>query len=135
MRFDASKGVAGSVLRSGHSVRIDSAKHDPNFYSAVDKHTGFQTRSIIAALLMAGETRLGVIEVLNPIHDANFTDDQLALLEALADSIALAINNASRVDMLRTSAEKLRTEVGALRRDLARHEISLGGHRREPGND
>ena len=45
-----------------------SVKHDPNFYSVVDKHTGFQTRSIIAALLMAGDTRLGVIEVLNPIH-------------------------------------------------------------------
>ncbi len=124
MRFDASKGVAGSVLRNGRSVRIDSAKHDPHFYSVIDKHTGFQTRSIIAALLMAGDNRLGVIEVLNPIHLAAFSDEHLALLEALADSIALAINNASRVDMLRTSAEKLRTEVGALRRDLARHEIS-----------
>jgi len=62
MRFDSSKGVAGSVLRNGRSVRIDSVKHDPNFYSVIDKHTGFQTRSIIAALLMAEDTRLGVIE-------------------------------------------------------------------------
>jgi Nif-specific regulatory protein len=124
MRFDASKGVAGAVLRNGRSVRVDSVKHDPHFYSVVDKHTGFQTRSIIAALLKAGDARLGVIEVLNPIRLSTFTDDHLALLEALADSIALAINNASRVDMLRSSAEKLRTEVGALRRDLARHEIS-----------
>jgi Nif-specific regulatory protein len=124
MRFDSSKGVAGAVLRNGRSVRIDSVKHDPNFYSVIDKHTGFQTRSIIAALLVAGDSRLGVIEVLNPIHLETFNDEHLALLEALADSIALAINNANRVDMLRNSAEKLRTEVGALRRDLARHEIS-----------
>ncbi len=124
MRFDASKGVAGEVLRSGRSVRIDRVEHNPNFYSAVDKHTGFQTRSIMASLLMAGDTRLGVIEVLNPIHLETFTDDHLALLEALAESIALSINNANRVGMLQTSAEKLRTEVGALRRDLARHEIS-----------
>jgi Nif-specific regulatory protein len=124
IRFPASHGVAGEVLRNGRSVRIDSVKHDPNFYSEIDKHTGFQTRSIMAALLVAGETRLGVIEVLNPIHMETFTDDHLALFEALAESIALAIHNANRVGMLRTSAEKLRTEVGALRRDLARHEVS-----------
>ena len=123
MRFDSSKGVAGEVLRNGRSVRIDRVEHDPNFYSAVDKHTGFQTRSIMAALLSAGDSRLGVIEVLNPTHLETFSDDHLALLEALAESIALAIHNASRMGMLRTSAEKLRTEVGALRRDLARHEI------------
>jgi len=124
IRFHASKGVAGAVLRNGRSVKIDRVEHDSNFYSEIDKFTGFQTRSIVAALLVAGETRLGVIEVLNPIHLETFTHDHLALLEALAESIALAIHNATRVGMLRTSAEKLRTEVGALRRDLARHEVS-----------
>jgi transcriptional regulator with GAF, ATPase, and Fis domain len=124
IRFPASHGVAGEVLRNGRSVRIDQVKRDPNFYSAVDKHTGFETRSIMAALLTSGDTRLGVIEVLNPIHLQTFTDEHLALLEALAESIALAIHNANRVGMLRTSAEQLRSEVGALRRNLARHEVS-----------
>src|ERR1700693_4938230 len=124
IRFHASKGVAGAVLRNGRSVRIDRVEHDPNFYSEIDKSTGFQTRSIVASLLTAGDKRLGVIEVVNPIHLETFTDDHLALLEALAESIALAIYNATRVGMLRTSAEKLRTEVGALRRDLARHDVS-----------
>jgi transcriptional regulator with GAF, ATPase, and Fis domain len=123
IRFEASKGVAGAVLRNGRSVRIDRVEHDPNFYSEIDKFTGFQTRSIVAALLKAADTRLGVIEVLNPIHLKSFTEDHVALLEALAQSIALAIYNATRVGMLRTSAEKLRTEVGALRRDLAKHDV------------
>ena len=123
IRFHASKGVAGAVLRNGHAVRIDRVEHDPNFYSEIDKSTGFQTRSIVAALLKAGDQRLGVIEVVNPIHLETFSDDHLALLEALAESIALSIHNATRVGMLRTSAEKLRTEVGALRRDLAKHDV------------
>lgn len=123
IRFHASKGVAGAVLRNGRSVRIDRVEHDPNFYSEIDKSTGFQTRSIVASLLMAGDKRLGVIEVVNPIHLETFTDDHLALLEALAESIALAIHNATRVGMLRSSAEQLRTEVGALRRDLAKHDV------------
>ena len=123
IRFHASKGVAGAVLRNGRSVRIDRVEHDPNFYSEVDKFTGFQTRSIVAALLSAGNKRLGVIEVINPLHLENFADDHLALLEALAESIALAIDNAERVGMLRGAEEKLRTELGALRRDLATHDV------------
>jgi len=126
MSFDASKGVAGSVLRDGKPVRVDSARRDPNWNSDVDKRTGFETRSMIAALLVAGEKRMGVIEVLNPIHRETFSDEHLALLEALAESIALAIHNASQVDMLRNSAENLRTEVGALRRDLAKHDVLSG---------
>ena len=123
IRFHSSRGVAGEVLRNGRSVRIDVAD-DPNFYSQVDKVTGFRTRSIVAALLVADSTRLGVIEVVNPIKLETFTNDHLALLEALAESIALAIHNANRVGILRISADNLRTEVGALRRDLARHEVS-----------
>ena len=124
MRFHVSKGVAGAVLRTGRSARVDRVASDPDFYSEVDKFTGFQTRSIVAALLVAGQTRLGVIEVVNPIGMETFTDDHLALLEALAESIALAVHNAHKVAKLKASAENLRTEVGMLRRDLAKHEIS-----------
>jgi Nif-specific regulatory protein len=124
IRFQSSKGIAGEVLREGRSVRIDRVTHDPNFNSEVDKASGFQSRSMLAALLVAGDTRLGVIEVLNPIKLESFSDEHLALLEAIAESIALAIHNANRVGLLRVSAEKLRTEVGVLRRDLARHEVS-----------
>ena len=124
MRFHASKGVAGAVLRTGRSARVDRVSGDPDFYSEVDRFTGFQTRSIVAALLVADETRLGVIEVVNPIGMETFTDDHLALLEALAESIALAVHNAHKVATLKASAENLRTEVGMLRRDLAKHEIS-----------
>src|ERR1700683_1117941 len=84
IRFEASKGVAGAVLRNGRSVRIDRVEHDPNFYSEIDKFTGFQTRSIVAVLLKAADTRLGVIEVLNPVHLGSFSEDHVALLEGLA---------------------------------------------------
>src|SRR6202022_389130 len=56
MRFHVSKGVAGAVLRNGRSARVDRVSGDPDFYSEVDKFTGFQTRSIVAALLVADDT-------------------------------------------------------------------------------
>jgi transcriptional regulator with PAS, ATPase and Fis domain len=51
-----------------------------------------------------------------------FTDDDLAFLEALAGSVAVAIENARLFAGVRASEELLRVQVGALRRDMARRD-------------
>jgi Nif-specific regulatory protein len=122
-RVPVGKGIAGEVFQTGRSVKIDNVSTDRHFYSGVDKKTGMTTRSLIAAPLVANETRLGVIEAVNPLGRDAFSDDDVALLEALAHSVALAIQNADRHGKLKASEAMLRTEVGALRRDLARHEL------------
>ena len=123
LRVPVGKGIAGEVFQTGRSVRIDNVSRDNHFYSGVDQKTGFTTRSVLAAPLIANEIRLGVIEAVNPQGRDAFSADDLALLEVLADSVALAILNADRVGKLKASEEMLRTEVGALRRDLVRHEL------------
>src|SRR5215469_4334848 len=123
VRVPIGKGIAGEVFQTGRSVRIDNVSTDRHFYSGVDKKTGLTTRSLLAAPLVANEVRLGVIEAVNPLGREAFSENDLALLEALADSVALAIHNADRVGKLKASEEILRTQVGALRRDLARHEL------------
>jgi hypothetical protein len=62
---------------------------------------------------------IGVIEVVNRRGGA-FSDDDLALLAALAGSVAIAIENAQLWENLKASADRLRAQVVALRRDLAR---------------
>jgi Nif-specific regulatory protein len=123
VRVPVGKGIAGEVFQTGRSVRIDNVSSDTHFYSGVDQKTGFTTRAVLAAPLIANEIRLGVIEAVNPLGRDAFSADDLALLEALADSVAMAIYNADRVGKLKASEEMLRTEVGALRRDLVRHEV------------
>ena len=123
VRVPVGKGIAGEVFETGRSVRIDNVSTDRHFYSGVDKKTGLTTRSVLAAPLVANEIRLGVIEAVNPLGREAFTENDLALLESLAESVARAIHNADRVGKLKASEEMLRTEVGALRRDLARHEL------------
>ncbi|MFZ0677712.1 sigma 54-interacting transcriptional regulator [Candidatus Binatus sp.] len=123
VRVPIGKGIAGEVFQTCHSMKIDNVSTDSHFYSGVDKKTGLTTRSLLAAPLVADEVRLGVIEAVNPLGREAFTDNDLALLEALADSVAVAIYNADRVGKLKSSEEILRTQVGALRRDLARHEL------------
>lgn len=66
VRVPVGKGIAGEVFQTGRSVRIDNVSSDRHFYSGVDKKTGFITRSVLAAPLIANEVCLGVIEAVNP---------------------------------------------------------------------
>lgn len=122
LRFPADRGVAGAVLHSGHGEKVDDPQSDPRFYSGVDRKTGVTTKSLLAAPLFVGGARLGVIEAVNHRAGTPFGADHLALLEKLAESIAVAIHNARRFGEAKASAEQLRVQVGALRRDLARRD-------------
>jgi putative ABC transport system ATP-binding protein len=48
VRIPLGSGIAGAVAQSGESIRIDDAYADPRFNQAVDKQTGYRTRSIIS---------------------------------------------------------------------------------------
>jgi Nif-specific regulatory protein len=121
VRFPADRGIAGAVLTSGVGQLIANAATDPRFYGGVDRSTGVTTRDMIAAPLAARRGTIGVIEVINH-RTATFVRADLALLEALAGSVAVAIENARMFSALRAREEKLRSEVGLLRRDLARRD-------------
>src|SRR5438128_2682694 len=75
-----------------------------------------------AAALVAREGTIGAIEVVNPRSGAAFSDEDLQFLETLAASIAVAIENARLYARIKASEEKLRVQVGVLRRDLARRD-------------
>jgi transcriptional regulator with GAF, ATPase, and Fis domain len=122
LRIPAGSGLAGAALRSGQAERVDDPQSDPRFYSEVDRKTGVTTKSLLVAPLLSGNGRLGVIEAVNPRGGGSFTDADLALLKKLALSIGIAIQNAHRFGEVKASAEHLRIQIGALRRDLARHD-------------
>jgi len=113
LRFPASEGIAGRVLREGRSVRVDNAAADSSFYSGVDVRSGATTRNMICAPLNTAKGPVGVIQVLNR-RDGDFDDDDLRFLDALAGSIAVAIENA------RLYAQ-LRSQVSALERAVQEH--------------
>ena len=122
LRIPAGSGVAGAALRRGQAERVDDPQSDSRFYSEVDRKTGVTTKSLLVAPLLVGDGRLGVIEAVNPRGRRSFTDADLALLEKLALSIGIAIQNARRFGEVKASAEQLRIQLGALRRDLARRD-------------
>jgi Nif-specific regulatory protein len=122
LRFPADRGIAGAVLAGGLSMRIDDVTHDARFYDAVDRQSGVTTRALLCAPLRTHAGTIGVLQVVNRRGGGPFSDDDLAFLEALAGSVAVAIENARFYGQLKASEESLRVEVGALRRDLARQD-------------
>ena len=122
LRFPADRGIAGLVLQSGEAIRVDDVSTDTRFYPDVDRHTGLTTRSVISAPLSSRHGPIGLIEVVNHRGGSPFTDADLTFLSSLAGSVAVAVENARLWAQLKDSADRLRSQVGALRRDLARRE-------------
>jgi Nif-specific regulatory protein len=122
LRFPAGQGIAGATLESGKALRVDDVQHDPRFYGAIDESTRLTTRCILAAPLSGQSGALGVLQVVNKHGGTTFSDDDLAFLSALAGGVGVAIENAQLWSELRSSADRLRAQVGVLRRDRARQD-------------
>lgn len=123
LRFSAELGIAGEALRSGRAIRVDDAQHDARLYHGIDQRSGLTTRNMLAAPLASHQGMIGVIEIVNRCGAPAFTDDDLRFLEAISGSIAIAIENASLYARVRDAEATLRTQVGALRRDLAHQDV------------
>src|SRR5215469_14722631 len=107
---------------SGRAERIDDAGHDPHWHRGVDTSSGTTTRSVLVVPLIARGERVGVIEAINH-RDGPFRDEDLSLLESLAEVIAIALGNADRFAQSQSAQEVLRKQVGMLRRDLAGRDL------------
>jgi len=116
VRMPADKGIAGAVVQSGTSLLVPDVRSDARFYSEVDQQTGGDTRSIVCAPLRTQHGIIGVIECVNK-RSGVFSPGDLTFLEALAGSIAVAIDNARLYQSVKLSEARLRDEVALLSRE------------------
>lgn len=98
--FPATEGVAGRVMQTLEGEIVNDVERDPRFYDLIDVKTGYHTRNLIAVPLVAGDERVGVLEVLNKADGGSFTADEKLLLRSLADELAFAVRNATVFDYL-----------------------------------
>ncbi|MFY9530289.1 MAG: sensor domain-containing diguanylate cyclase [Candidatus Acidiferrales bacterium] len=97
VRIPLGQGIAGWVAQSGEVVVVPDTSQDSRFFAQVDERTKMETRSIVAVPVRFRDQCLGVIELLNCVGEGGFSKRDLALLEALADYAAIAIENARHV--------------------------------------
>jgi len=119
VRFPADQGIAGWAVQHGKPLLVPDVERDPRWYQGVDQESGRVTHSLLCAPLSTLHGTVGVIELRNKLHGP-FTEQDMAFLSALAGGIAIALDNARLYQKLKHSEAKLRQEVTALHREVAR---------------
>ena len=95
IRIPDTAGIAGAVFTSGKSVNIPYAYADLRFNTAIDKQTGYFTRSMLCCPVVNKDGKtIGVTQVLNK-RGGPFTGDDESRLTAFTSQISIGLENAS----------------------------------------
>jgi len=105
-RLAPGQGLAGWVAQTGESLVVADTWTDKRYFRGVDMETGLSLRSILSVPLRAKRGVTGVIQVTDTETD-RFDRTHLALIEPLAASAAIAIDNAELVEALRQRTAEL----------------------------
>jgi len=120
VRLPVTRGIAGWVVQNGKSQLTDDVAQDERWYGGVDMQTGMVTRSLLTAPLRTQGGVIGCLQ-LRSARVAAFTHDDLSFLDALAQNVAIAIENARLYEKVRTSERALQDRVTILSREIVRH--------------
>jgi signal transduction histidine kinase/putative methionine-R-sulfoxide reductase with GAF domain len=105
-RVPAGAGLIGWVVEHERSLIVADAQQDARHYHDLDRNTGLTVRSILGVPLRSRRGVIGVIQALDERAD-RFLPDVLHLVELLATSAAIAIENARLFQETRQRADRL----------------------------
>ena len=98
------QGVAGAVVKSGEAIILEDVCRDERFTRSVDEESGFVTKSIICAPLKNSLETIGCVEVINRRDGGVYSEEDLALCEALTGLTAIVMEEKGL--QFRPSAQK-----------------------------
>jgi PAS domain S-box-containing protein len=109
-------GLAGWTVRHGESLVVPDVQSDERHFGGVEQQTGLELHSLLSVPMRVKEDVIGVLQVADE-KSARFDVSDLELLEPLAASAAIAVENARLYRRARQEiAERMRAEQ-ALRRE------------------
>ena len=113
---DEDASIAQIVLKQGKPILFNINDLDPQLKMSVEKKIGMPPRNIMASPIVRKDKIQGVIEVFNKISGDEFDDNDLEIMNALGDQIALAIANAKLIRRAKRKSAEAESlyEVGKL---------------------
>jgi sigma-B regulation protein RsbU (phosphoserine phosphatase) len=105
--FDPREGLAGWVFQESRPARIADASGDQRMDLRLAREFRYEVRTVLAVPLRRGRKTKGVLQAVNR-RGGSFTQADEDLLVALADSVAVALENALLYRQVQR--EKLETE-------------------------
>jgi len=131
MRFQDHRGVAGWVLRHNRPAIVPDVRRENRFYEGIDLQQQFVTQNMICLPLRTRRGIIGVLYALNKL-EGQFTQKEAWLLESLAATIAVAIENAKLYGELKNHAALLESENRRLKsaqKEFYKHQGIIGNGR------
>lgn len=121
MKFPADQGAAGQVYRTGKPLIVNDYAHSPYRLPVQDKGGDDVVQNMLAAPLRIQDRCIGVLSVVNK-REGGFDDQDAELLCAIADVVALPIDNAAMNNALQEAYDKVQRHDRA--KDRAIHHLS-----------
>lgn len=106
-RMAPGEGVVGWVAQSGKSLVVDDMQAEARHFRDVEQQTGLMLRSAVSVPLRIKENVIGALQVLDP-KVGRFRSTDLMLVESLASSAAIALENARLYEDLQQRMKELR---------------------------
>lgn len=103
-RLKPGQGLAGWVTRHGESLNVADVAEDARHFKQVDRTTGLPLRSILSVPLRVKEQVIGVLQAVDA-EVGRFSDSDAKVLESLAATVAIAIENARLYEQASQDAE------------------------------
>jgi len=102
-KLQLGQGVAGWVAENGESVIVNDTHEDDHYYAAVADEIELNVRAILCVPLKIKEDIIGVLQVIDTTV-GRFQPAELRLVESLAATAAIAIDNARLYKQARQDA-------------------------------
>ncbi len=116
------EGLAGWVVEHREAVLIPDVNRDPRWIHSW--FTSPQHRSAILAPLLVADDVIGVMMVFSRL-EGYFTPESLSLVRAIANQVAVAINNAHLYELIRDQAERLGDMLRSQQEEASRSQAIL----------
>lgn len=113
--FATGEGLVGAVARSGMPLAVDDMKQDPSF---IPGSTEVEMGSAVLAPLTVSNQVVGVLRA-GRQETHSFSPAEIATLSALADQVAVAVQNARLFDEVHRFSQELERRVEERTQELA----------------
>ncbi len=119
IRFGLDQIFAGEVIRTGEPVVIQNTADMPDDYSERDKLIGYHTRNMMEVPLRSNDRIIGVLAALNK-KEGGFDPRDLELLNLIAGTVALTVENARFSEEIKTAYRELKS-INAAKNRMINH--------------